>query len=522
LDLQVEKGEMLSLVGASGSGKTTLLNVIGGLDTPSAGEAIVGDYDLLKMDARRRVRYKREVVGFVWQQPGRNLLPYLTALENVELPMNLTKLKPSQQRKRAMQLLEVLGLADRAHFRPDRLSGGQQQCVALAVALANHPQLLLADEPTGQLDSQGASRLFDALHDLNNVYNTTIIVVTHDPQIAARVDRVIGIRDGRTSTEIRRERGQDGRGDEEEWVILDQVGRMQLPQVYVDTLQMRGRVKVRLESDHVSVWPGRLVADETGRPEPEAAEETAGLKLWRPDRAFCFPEPDKSETQQERPLAVETHGLWRIFRVGAEEIQAIRHVRLEIPAGVLAVVKGRSGSGKTTLLNLIGGLDEPTRGVILIDGQNLSEMPEKYRIELRRKHLSFVFQTFGLMPFLSARENIEAPLRLLRVSGRERKERTDAVLDLVGLTDRAHHRTFELSGGQQQRVAVARALVGQPALILADEPTGQLDTVTGSNIIALLRQVAKQTGITVVVASHDPKAEEAADRVYELRDGLLV
>ena len=527
LDLQVGRGEMMALVGASGSGKSTLLNVIGGLDTPSAGSVTVGDddhgrYDLLAMNARQRVQYKRDMVGFVWQQPGRNLLSYLSALENVELPMTMTRMGASQRRKRALELLDLLGLADRARFRPDRLSGGQQQCVALAVALANNPPLLLADEPTGQVDSEAASQVFDALRQLNRAFHTTIVVVTHDPQVAARVDRVVGIRDGRTSTEIRRERNhKDGSVNEEEWVILDQTSRMQLPQVYVDTLAMRGRVKVRLETDHVSVWPDRTASG-------TASGGKQKVKLWRPDRTFDLalaarkPLSGERHFARPRPPAVETHNLWRIFQMGVEKIQAIRHVHLTIPHGVLAVIKGRSGSGKTTLLNLIGGLDDPTRGVVIVDGHNLSQMSSADKIELRRTHIGFVFQTFGLLPFLSARENIEAPLRLRRASRQERRARTNQVLGLVGLVDRANHRTYELSGGEQQRVALARVLVGQPSLILADEPTGQLDTVTGSNMIALMREIVRQMGITIVIASHDPKVEEAADWVYELRDGLLV
>ncbi|MCB0014973.1 MAG: ABC transporter ATP-binding protein, partial [Anaerolineales bacterium] len=253
LDLEVQRGEIMALVGASGSGKSTLLNILGGLDTPSAGSVNVGNYDLLLMNDRERVTYKRDIVGFVWQQPGRNLLPYLSARENVELPMTLTGLPANQRRTRALQLLEILGLADRADFRPDRLSGGQQQRVALAVALANNPPLLLADEPTGQLDSRAAADVFAALRDVNAQFDTSIIVVTHDPKVAARVDRIVGIRDGRTSTEVRRSRdGVDGTVSEDEWVILDRTGRLQLPQVYVETLAMTGRVKARLEDDHVS------------------------------------------------------------------------------------------------------------------------------------------------------------------------------------------------------------------------------------------------------------------------------
>jgi len=279
----------------------------------------------------------------------------------------------------------------------------------------------------------------------------------------------------------------------------------------VDALAMRGRVKIRLEPDHVSVWPGYLEGD----------DET--LRVWRPDQTFDLgKEVADLPPINDRPIAVETQNLCRTFDVGVETIQAVNEVDLRIPVGVLAVIKGRSGAGKTTLLNLIGGLDEPTKGRVVVGGKDMTQLTNREKVELRRKEISYVFQTFGLMPVLSARENVEAPLRLVLASGRERRVRSEEVLRLVGLSERANHRAFELSGGEQQRVAVARCLANRPRLILADEPTGQLDTVTGSNIIALLKEVVRQSGITVVIASHDPKVEEAADCVYELRDGRLI
>jgi ABC-type lipoprotein export system ATPase subunit len=262
LDLTVSAGDILALVGPSGAGKSTLLNVIGALDAPSAGKVNVAGYDLLAMKDRLRVKYKREMVGFVWQQPARNLLPYLTAKENIELPILLNGSNGKDRSKRAMKLLEVVGLADRANFRPNRLSGGQQQRVAIAVALANNPPLLLGDEMTGQIDSQSASEVFATLRKVNETFNTTIILVTHDPLVSSLVDRVIEIRDGRTSTEIRRSRDVvSGDDDEEEWVILDQTGRLQLPKPYVETLDLRERVKVRLEDDHVTIWPQHKVKE---------------------------------------------------------------------------------------------------------------------------------------------------------------------------------------------------------------------------------------------------------------------
>jgi putative ABC transport system ATP-binding protein len=186
------------------------------------------------------------------------------------------------------------------------------------------------------------------------------------------------------------------------------------------------------------------------------------------------------------------------------------------------VIKGPSGSGKTTLLNLLAGLDEPTAGTVRFGEQLLTALPPREKSGLCRRQIGYVFQTFGLLPSLSVEENVQVPLRLLRVPQRERQVRVAEALEMVGLCDRAGHRTYELSGGEQQRVAIARALVKRPALILADEPTGQLDSLTGASIIALLKQIACQTGITVVVASHDPNVHEAADRILELKDGRLV
>jgi peptide/nickel transport system ATP-binding protein len=520
LDLEVGQGEMMALVGASGSGKSTLLNVLGGLDTPSAGHVRVGEQDLLKLKERERVHYKRDTVGFVWQQPARNLLPYLSARENVELPMMLSRQNGRKRQQRALELLDMVGLADRANFRPDRLSGGQQQRVALAIALANNPPLLLADEPTGQVDSESAADIFEALRRITATYGTTVIVVTHDVQVAGRVDRVVGIRDGRTSTEIRRERNlSDGSLEEEEWVIMDQAGRLQLPQAYVEQLDLRERVKLRLEPDHVSVWP-RVAQALMGEEGNGRVEETTG-QFWRPPR-LAADEEAAAKREAEGGTAVTVTHLSRTFHIGVEEVQAVRDVSLTIPTGKLVLIKGRSGSGKTTLLNLIAGLDDPTSGDIVIAGRPLSAMTAEEKIELRRRHIGFVFQTFGLLPFLSARENVETPLRLLHTAAAERQRRTGEVLELVGLAKRMNHRAYELSGGEQQRVALARALANHPTLILADEPTGQLDTTTGANIIALFRDIITETGVTVIIASHDPKMENAADLVFELHDGCLV
>jgi ABC-type lipoprotein export system ATPase subunit len=261
LDLRVRRGELMAIIGASGSGKSTLLNILGGLETPSAGTVIVGKRDLLNVSGRDLVNYRREDVGFVWQQGGRNLVPYLTAFQNVELPLQLLGWPPSKRHKRARDLLAAVGLADRAHHRPDRLSGGEQQRVAIAVALSHNPPLLLADEPTGELDSQTADTILDAFRSLNQTYGITIVVVTHDMSITQKVDRVVTIRDGRSSLEavrVRTFRPPPEPADVlDEYVVIDRAGRLQLPSEFVRKLDLNERVKVQLEEDRLTISPER-------------------------------------------------------------------------------------------------------------------------------------------------------------------------------------------------------------------------------------------------------------------------
>ncbi|MSQ11902.1 MAG: ABC transporter ATP-binding protein [Dehalococcoidia bacterium] len=218
---------------------------------------------------------------------------------------------------------------------------------------------------------------------------------------------------------------------------------------------------------------------------------------------------------------LEARGVSRAFQTGKQQVVAVDQVSLEVRRGEFIALIGRSGSGKTTLLNLLAGLDQPTSGSILFDGRDLAGVSEAETVELRRKTVGFVFQSFGLLPLLSAYENVELPLRINGVGARERRQRVDQVLKQVGLGKRAHHRPYELSGGEQQRVAIARALAARPQVIFADEPTGELDSLTGEAIAHLLRDVSKEENITVVVATHDLRLSSMTDRVLEMEDGRL-
>ncbi len=268
LDLQVKKGELVAIVGSSGSGKSTLLNMLGGLDKPSAGALRVGGRNLLKFTEEDYMIYKRNIVGFVWQNNARNLVPYLTAVQNVELPMLLQGQK--QRRERALELLDAVGLSHRINSRLDQMSGGEQQRVAIAISLANNPSILLADEPTGSVDTKTSDQILGVFKKLNKEKGITIVIVTHDLRLAKQIDRVIAIRDGRTSSEIikkthaeimRESKGwkddsvpqeNEAPGEEfvsEELIVLDRTGRLQLPKEYLEALEIKGGTRVKADLD---------------------------------------------------------------------------------------------------------------------------------------------------------------------------------------------------------------------------------------------------------------------------------
>jgi|YNPNPStandDraft_1061719.scaffolds.fasta_scaffold07071_3 putative ABC transport system ATP-binding protein len=287
LDLVVERGEFLAIVGPSGSGKSSLMNILGGLDRPTAGKVIVDGQDLLKLSSYGLTRYRRQKVGFVWQQPSRNLIPYLSVEENVELPMIVSGMPYKERKEWAREMLEAVGLWERRHHNLHQLSGGEQQRTAIGVALANKPVLLLADEPTGEVDTATAQTILNTLRYLNETYNLTIVTVTHDPRIADQVDRVVAIRDGKTSSErIRRvlttpeavisavtemsskapEAEQEAPAEQpappmeeqvtyHEYVVVDAAGRLQIPREYLEKLGITDRAQVDLVEEGILIRP---------------------------------------------------------------------------------------------------------------------------------------------------------------------------------------------------------------------------------------------------------------------------
>lgn len=265
LDLTINTGEMMAIIGNSGSGKSTLLNMLGGLDKPSAGKLHIDGKDLLKMGDKQLGDYRKSTVGFVWQNNARNLIPYLTAVENVELPMLYNNIQ--KRAERAKELLELVGLSNRKVSKLFQLSGGEQQRVAIAIALANNPKLLLADEPTGSVDTKTTAQIMELFRRLNSELGLTVVIVTHDRQLSRMVDRVVAIRDGRTSSEFIRKKTyaeelaelNDGITDNEdthvELAVVDKAGRLQIPREYLDAMKIgnNGKVKVEMEGDRIVI-----------------------------------------------------------------------------------------------------------------------------------------------------------------------------------------------------------------------------------------------------------------------------
>jgi putative ABC transport system ATP-binding protein len=257
VDLEAQNGELMAIVGASGSGKTTLLNILAGLERPSAGQVRVGRRDLLNISDRELVLYRRSEVGFVWQATSRNLVPYLSVRDNVELPMAIAGVGAGERRSRSIELLSALKMEDKARRFPGQLSGGEQQRVAIGVALANRPPLLLADEPTGELDTQMAVEVFELLREMNRLYKVTVVIVTHYPGVAHYVDRVVHITDGRISSEsfLHSTFQRSGATTEEEYLVVDRAGRLQLPKEYLEKLRLSGLAIADIDGDQITIKP---------------------------------------------------------------------------------------------------------------------------------------------------------------------------------------------------------------------------------------------------------------------------
>jgi len=464
LTLAVDPGEVCVVLGPSGAGKSTLVRVVAGLERPSAGLALVDGLDLGGASASVVSRHRARVVGYADQHYWRALSHDLTALELVALPLGLRGVERMQREQRARELLERVELLDRARARPTELSGGEQQRIALCAAVSHSPALLVADEPTGELDEATARGVLDLLGELARDEGAAALVVSHDPATSTIADRVVHVRDGRIGEERRRDA---------DTIVIGRGGWLHVPEETLRAAGIGERAVVRLGPGVVELRPAGEGPTAASRPDAPATAPGARVEARGVSRRFGL------ETALERVDAI-------------------------FEPGTLTVVTGPSGSGKSTLLALLAGLDTPDEGEIVVAGVVLPALDRDARAVFRREHIGVVGQTPGLSGMLSARENVELVLGLRGIDGVEAHERAMDALAIVGLADHAARRVDRLSAGERERVALARSIASGPGLLVADEPTARLDSATTLAIGGLLADLAREHGTTVICATHDP------------------
>jgi ABC-type lipoprotein export system ATPase subunit len=488
LTLSVEEREVLVVLGPSGSGKSTLLRILSGLDRPSAGVVSVFGRDVGKLRGRRLAEYRSRLLGYVEQHYSRSLDPDLTARGLIGLQLGLAGAEGAVREKRADELLERVGLADKRLSRSGELSGGEQQRIAVCAALAHRPKLLLADEPTGELDAVTAALVYELIGELAREEGCTTVVVSHDVESTSIADRIVRVRDGRVSEEAARA------GDET--LVVARGGWLRLPEELLARAGIGERARAELAGRGIVVTPAG----------PAAAEADAA-------EAPAAPAP----TVDGRVVA-EVRGLEKSYGQGAQKRVVLGGLNASFAAGKLVAVTGPSGSGKTTLLHLVAGIAEADAGDVAVFGKRLADLDREARAALRRDHVAVIGQDPGLTPFLSARENVELGLALRGAGADEARERALEALARVGLAERAEQRAARLSAGERQRVAIARAVAAGAGLLLADEPTARLDEANALAVGALFSRLAREAGAAVVVATHDPLVVEQADVTLQLGD----
>jgi ABC-type lipoprotein export system ATPase subunit len=487
LTFAVREGEIVVVFGPSGSGKTTLLRILAGFDRPSAGRVDVLGVDLRRLGKSKLDEFRGRFLGYADQHYAAALAPELTARELIALPLGLAGIPRRRQLERAEALLDVVGLADRGDAHPFELSGGEQQRIAVAAAVGREPRLLLADEPTAELDSENAAGVYRLIEQVVRTESASAIVVSHDPASAAIADRIVHVRDGRVSAET----GRDG--SEGESIVVGRGGWIRLPEDFLHRSRIVTRASARLEDGRIVIKGDEDVPE---RPAPAA-------KQRRP------PAPG--------PPVAELWQVGKLFGSGPGATEVFDDLSVRLSGGRFTAVTGPSGSGKSTLLNLLGGLELPSTGEVVVLGEVLSKLDRSARAKLRRTRLGLVAQDTSLVPYLSARENVELALATRGFRDGEAEAAAGDALTAVGLAELAGQRVARLSMGERQRVAIARAVAARPELLLADEPTARLDAANALEIGALLSRLVEERQTTIICATHDPLVIEQADEELQLR-----
>jgi ABC-type lipoprotein export system ATPase subunit len=463
VNLDIQQGEFLGITGKSGAGKTTLLNMIAGVSELTSGsilfhwvgsESPAASIPIHTLSEDKLARWRGENLGIIYQ--SFELMPTLSLVENVMLPPDfLGSYQPLITKKRALELLDLVEIAEHAYKIPAHISGGQKQRVAIARALVNDPHLIIADEPTGNLDSVTAETILQIFEKLV-AQGKTIVMVTHDESFVPRFTRHFQIVDGSLSI------------SDAENVI---------------------------KTEHIA---------------PHA-------KAHSPFEIVSRPKNQATETP-----AIVLRNVQKVYVNAAGKFVALKNINLQLNYGQFISIVGKSGCGKSTLLNMITGIDRPTSGDVLINNEHIYKMSESQRALWRGKNMGVVFQFFQLLPILTLLENTMLPMDYCNLYPfYERPERAMELLEMVGLEDQAHKLPTAVSSGQQQSAAIARALATDPSLILADEPTGNLDSRAADNVLNLFQDLAGR-GKTVLIVTHDPSITQRTDQTIIISDGEII
>jgi ABC-type lipoprotein export system ATPase subunit len=490
--LTVRSGESVCVLGPSGAGKTTLLRVIAGLQTPSAGAVRVLGRDIGRAPARTRARIRHRSLGLLGQHSGAALSPDLLLRDCVALPLALRGAGRGERRRRTDELLQATGLRDRGAALPGALSGGERQRAALCLAIAHRPALLLADEPTGELDAGNGRAVLTLIAELARAEGTTVVVVSHDPAAASAADRSVRMRDGRIVEELADSPGGGG-------IVVGRTGWLSLPPALLREAGIGERAQVRLADGGLLV-SGARDAGAHGAPDAPPAARAHRSASWT-------------------PATIELRDVVRTRGRGPARRTVLHGLTNCLVAGRMNAVAGASGSGKTTLLRLVAGLDRPDSGAILLDAHDLAADDAEALAALRRQRIGYLAQEPTPVGFLSAEENIVLALRSRGWDEAEARARAAGVLARVGLTDRARQRAGRLSAGESQRLALARALASARGLLIVDEPTSRLDEANATMTAELLSAAAREDGHTVLCATHDERLLALADHVVDLTNG---
>ena len=495
INLDIHAGEFLGIIGKSGAGKTTLLNLISGVSEITSGEVLFYARDhshqaerpkvisVHGMDEDEMAVWRGRNLGIVYQ--SFELMPQLNLVNNIMLPQDfLGTYRPRISQERALELLDRVELAEHAYKLPAHTSGGQKQRIAIARALVNDPPVIIADEPTGNLDTVTSETIFQIFEALVE-QGKTIILVTHDNSLATRFSRRVYISDGEVVS------GYD-------------------QSAFAENKEPSGSSQV-----------GESVAVATGRTASTLETEARARRKQRKRQGNNGIAVQTSEIDTG-DAAIVLRDVTKTYVNAAGEFPALKGINLQMGYGQFVSLVGKSGCGKSTLLNMLTGIDHPTSGEVIVGGKNIYEMSESQRSLWRGRHVGIVFQFFQLLPMLTLLENTMLPMDYCHVyRANERPRRAMELLARVGLEEQAHKLPASVSSGQQQSAAIARALATDPPIIVADEPTGNLDSRSAETILRLFAELAEQ-GKTILLVTHDPSFTRATDQTVILSDGEII